>query len=1303
MTVLQAETSFPRGRRPREKREKESSPQKRKFKLEKNDLLFGEQNIKQSKKKAKKNESGHVNMPLGNYSLPLGGGYVRFGGKNGKEAIIEAISFQKLAKGTKLLGVIREVNDDFCLVSLPNMLTGYILPSKKGVSSLNSFSYKLCNALSQKIQSSHIPLRKQLCSGQTLSVKVLKTSTDKVGKGKKQVTRRRIELSIEPSDINATGELSRHELLRGRIISVEDHGLIVDLGDGRKGFCKFSNIEGEYETEDMEDDHYSADVRKRLLNEGRTYDFVIEENASIDSAKILPLSLLKDETLATRTLPSTYHPTLQDLQPGSLVRTNVEAFATNGLLVSFSTIFRGSISSSHFGANWIPSNKSDKPEEWKSVFDGNSRTLMARIITVDARTKVIRLSIQPHLLNLSEAEKLPPPGTVIENATVIRLDHNIGALLSLPLLEKVPSNLQPSLAQNNSFTEASKRQAVYVHISKASSSRTSEESFNKHYAPSTKHKVRILSTTHLIDGVATGATATEIVDAHVLNYEDVKPGKIFRNVPVCRNMEGGSVMVDFGLGVRGIIPSLHLFDKSSITSEYRTRLKNEKFKIERKVDVRVLNVETKTKRCFVTAKPSLVKAKDYFDDYSRIEVGQRGTGFISKIDSKAVYVTFFNKVYGRVTARSLAAELGVEDHQADYHLGDVVNCRVISCRKRVGKNLETYVDTESEEVEHGQNCGFWDLNLSLHVDDSECSDNELGIEKAKKMSQKIGLRAGAILPSKSMKVVELIPSIDKKRENGFIPGHAIVRIKSKYIARSEDVSALPFIECKIPFDQILDSYQNEDIDTKKDMDSFAKKHLIIGKKIEQKGLLLHYDHKKSSYEYASAVGKLPVISLRPCLVQNADESSDKGSSKAAKVLLPTCETSLYIGAFVQGYIHEVNSRHGAFVHFLDGVVGLIPKLKKGVTLSKWETVTCRIEALDVTCRPPKILLRQFSSTEDLDSEDTVNKKVNIKAGDKVSAAEILDINFSRVNLKVLDKGFASNRTTRVRLHMSMAETAPLQCVRHRPFKKEETQIEEINEGHPFYKWKKGKILKQLICVETYVLQGITFIELSNMKGDTSNAANSTLFQSPSDLKHGTKLSCVVVRFAKDRQGLWVNPSPGLTCLVPSLEISEDIKVLNNLQKYFKVGDRLDCIVMNKKKWQKHRGWGLRIPKLNTEERSKASKVNDTLILSWLLSLNGSDTTGILKQKRGELIAGRINNSMRLYRPPSLMLELRGGFRGRCCITELDEPDDWVNMPLGRQEQKKFDDLREIIELEDPPMLHNGDDSDLASKNDQTER
>jgi hypothetical protein len=31
-----------------------------------------------------------------------------------------------------------------------------------------------------------------------------------------------------------------------------------------------------------------------------------------------------------------------------------------------------------------------------------------------------------------------------------------------------------------------------------------------------------------------------------------------------------------------------------------------------------------------------------------------------------------------------------------------------------------------------------------------------------------------------------------------------------------------------------------------------------------------------------------------------------------------------------------------------------------------------------------------------------------------------------------------------------------------------------------------------------------------------------------------------------------------------------------------------------------------------------------------------------------------------------MVDLRGGYTGRCCITELAEADDWTNMPLGKE-------------------------------------
>jgi ribosome assembly protein YihI (activator of Der GTPase) len=117
--------AFPRGRRPREEHaDAEGSKRKRDNPVD-NDFLFGEKKSAvghAKKKKQKQSEDPPVSSSLG---LPLGGGNVVH---SKKDATIEALSFKGLAKGTKLLGMVREVNADFCLISLPSLLTGYVLP-----------------------------------------------------------------------------------------------------------------------------------------------------------------------------------------------------------------------------------------------------------------------------------------------------------------------------------------------------------------------------------------------------------------------------------------------------------------------------------------------------------------------------------------------------------------------------------------------------------------------------------------------------------------------------------------------------------------------------------------------------------------------------------------------------------------------------------------------------------------------------------------------------------------------------------------------------------------------------------------------------------------------------------------------------------------------------------------------------------------------------------------------------------------------------------------------------------------------
>jgi hypothetical protein len=88
---------------------------------------------------------------------------------------------------------------------------------------------------------------------------------------------------------------------------------------------------------------------------------------------------------------------------------------------------------------------------------------------------------------------------------------------------------------------------------------------------------------------------------------------------------------------------------------------------------------------------------------------------------------------------------------------------------------------------------------------------------------------------------------------------------------------------------------------------------------------------------------------------------------------------------------------------------------------------------------------------------------------------------------------------------------------------------------------------------------------------------------------------------------------------------------------------------------------------------------------------------VAKPARGDLIIGRIHRGLKQALSPSLMLALRGGFVGRCCITELEENDEWENMPIGRlgkeKEAKKEENNDESMDVdeEEEESAENEDD------------
>ncbi len=389
---MEEEMNFPRGgveRAPQKKEvEKASSSTSKRSRSRKRsnskDFLFGKDTKDDTKRAKKSKSSSSQNIAMGTSSLPLGGGGVLQPTQSSsakKPAFIEAISFQKLAKGMKLLGIVREVASEYAIVSLPNMLTGFIKKDKTGV-----------------------PVDRVVSVGQFLSVIIVKATSESVKtKGGTSQTKRRIELSISPALLNKG--LSRDMIyegmsVRGKIKSVEDHGCIIDLHvnglGGSTCFLKFENIKGKYNIlqEDTDDeDEPMGDDTAFSLNKGRIYDFTIhslpkssnKESVSIVQVR-LESALDRSKSVMDPAICLALKHTIRTLTPGMLFQADVEHFARNGLCVSFlGGVYRGAVDSSHLGG-FLPENleakkigqkiKSTESEMWwKNVFVGRRRSV----------------------------------------------------------------------------------------------------------------------------------------------------------------------------------------------------------------------------------------------------------------------------------------------------------------------------------------------------------------------------------------------------------------------------------------------------------------------------------------------------------------------------------------------------------------------------------------------------------------------------------------------------------------------------------------------------------------------------------------------------------------------------------------------------------------------------------------------------------------------------------------------------------------------------------------------------------------
>lgn len=1249
------EAAFPRGRLPvaQDPKKKKGDDHKRSRPTAEDNALFGRK--KKAKKTNGKNE-GTTNVPTApSAHALLGGGavvhnsrsktkkkFMESGGLVQNTSFLQPFQFNLFRPGMHVLATVRKIlatenNSSIAICSLPHRWTGFLKIPNTATAHSN---------------------QERLYEGQTLSVVVRKATLERKAKG---VIQRRIEVSCRPDHVNHYENAWEYGTrVRGVVTSVEDHGLLIDLGRQRRGFLSLANIlldENQYSTEEDDGDDVDDTFFVRL-GVGRVVDCTVVKDT--DPTSVVTLALKENPTgLTTADTP----PTLSHVRPGQVVRCSVDAIVRNGLCVSFGSssnsssnsvgLYRGAIHLADLGGHFIPSSIASsnklKPEDdptmvWQSCpeFATHSQ-LRARVIAVDSTTKLLRLRVI-----LPEVPELewPKEGTVVENATVLRVEPGQGVVFGIrpetvsEETESCENGEKEDMDDGQSLYKASQMvQAIFVPMSQTldkpgknedTAKQSREQRVLQKFLPGSTHTVRIVSTgQHLIDNMATGATCAEVVKATILTPNDLVPAKVCQ-ATVLKETKNGGVVVQLGPQMRAMIPPIHLFDQyvdmsgTSLSAHRRQQLYKQKFSPGATVTCRVLTVDSTKKQRYpnMTAKPALVHTQHVISEWDTVRVGQRATGVISRIvrngatQQRIIYVTFFGGVYGHIAVDDVdKVEAG------NREVGDNVECRVVQIKGRSGK----------KQAEDDDDEGFNLRTIFLRFYDEDVNDEaeyEDDIDDTPAELHKI-------LPIKSLLIRSLVRGRDTAK-GGIIPGYALVRVKRKYILQGSDESEE--MECKLPFDQLIDSYESigsQDIKAE-DLDDIAKELLTVGKKVNRPAIILR-DPMKPHVDYRRSSGPLVVLSIRPALVNAVQQGGDRTSedddpSSTEKLLVPSIASSLYAGLRVIGYVAAIDEKLGSFIHFRDGMSGLVPR----VQLPLYNTVTAKVRSFDTSVSPPKI----FLSTGTDKDEDVEIPTINI--GDIIESAKVTKLDMHRMAMSLGKSN--GHKFVHARIHCSMAEP--------RDTNSQEAPSSDgiLPKSHPFHSYEVGQTVEGLTVVSVTNRGRHLYVELTNRNsGDTKNV----FVENASDLTSGQVVSGIVT--SSTRTGLHVDISPGVTCFVPRLEVSSDLKKCSSLQRF--VGRCVTGVVLDREAFRQRRN---RVYRFNEQ---KSGGQDEIPILSLL-------TDSSSKPVLGELVVGKVNRFIPSSNAPALMLELRGGYVARCCVTELDEPDEWTNLPLGNPNRAK---------------------------------
>ncbi|KAJ5546028.1 hypothetical protein N7494_003613 [Penicillium frequentans] len=572
--------------------------------------------------------------------------------KSEKTVRIEPLSFKRIVAGSMILGQITSISAHEIAVSLPNGLVGFV-PLTSVSKVLDDKIEKLLNDEGSDDEDSSdedsIDLKDYFYIGQYLRTYVVSTGTEAAEAGVR--SKKRLELAIDPRKANtglSKSDLVNEAAIQASVISVEDHGLVMDLGiEGAelKGFMSSKEV-------DPRVDYHS-------IKEGSVYLCMVTGQNS--SGNVIKLSTnLQSAASIKKSHFLSAAPTIGTFLPGVAAEILLTEVTENGLMGKIMGMLDATVDLVQSGAN---DGKLDLVRKYKM-----GAKIKGRIISTFPSSEPFKVgfSILDHVLKLSSesygpgsSTEAPAISAIIPEAKVIKVDPGMGVYVQIGETKHIG----------------------FVHISRLSDGKVESISDDEGaFQIGATHEARIVGY-NTLDNLYLLSFEKTVIEQPFLRLEDVTVGAIVKG-KVDKLLIGPTGMdgliVGLADGISGLVPSMHFADS-------QLQFPEKKFREGMKISARILSVNLEKRQIRLTLKKSLLNSESaIWKDYKDILAGAQSPGTIVNLQAHGAVVQFYGSIRGFLPVSEMS-EAYIKDPAQHFKLGQVVNVHALSVDASQGR------------------------------------------------------------------------------------------------------------------------------------------------------------------------------------------------------------------------------------------------------------------------------------------------------------------------------------------------------------------------------------------------------------------------------------------------------------------------------------------------------------------------------------------------------------------------------------------------------------------------------------------